>query len=42
MKYNYVILGSEADFYMASYADLFNCSYHTNYYSLSIANAQCH
>lgn len=27
MKYNYVILGSEADFYMASYADLFNCSY---------------
>lgn len=27
MKYNYVILGSEADFYIASYADLFNCSY---------------
>ena len=27
MKYNYVIIGSEADFYMASYADLFKCSY---------------
>ena len=27
MKYNYVILGSEADFYIASYADVFNCSY---------------
>lgn len=27
MKYNYVVVGSDNDFYMASYADLFECSY---------------